>query len=211
MREREWFRDKVHLMIGGTTSAAESHAQTVANLRTVLPAESVADAPTASADDSACHREPRSTGAEHDVFVSNVAEDQDLAFKIADHLEDAGYRVWRFERDALPAVSYLTQIGQAIAASRAFLLLISAQSLSSHEIDIELERAHEESKPFIPVCSGISHVEFQTRRPLWRQAMGTTTSIQLDRDTLAVGVRRIVDGMKALGILPTQNRNETMA
>jgi hypothetical protein len=190
---------------------AKSHAERVGVLRSVLLAEPTTSTPAPPVVERPGSRVSRPTGSERDVFVSHVSEDQDLALEIADRLGVAGYSVWCYERDTVPGLSYLTQTGEAIAASRVFLLLISVHSLSSHQIDIEVERAHEESKPFIPVCFGISHVEFQARRPLWRQAMGTTTSIELSRDTLDASIPRVIGGIAALGILPSQNPSETLA
>ena len=68
-----------------------------------------------------------------DIFVSHVEEDSDVALEIANGLETAGYTTWHYERDSVPGVPYLLQTGEAIAGSRAFILLISPHSLESRE------------------------------------------------------------------------------
>ena len=134
------------------------------------------------------------------IFISHVEEDAPLALSLAEKIERKGYSTWYYERDSLPGISYLEETGKAIARSKAFLLIISKDSLGSHQIDLELERAHEESKIIIPIRHGVSHPEFQNRRPLWRQIIGTRTSIEVDIDNVELAASRIVDALKRLEI-----------
>ncbi len=69
-----------------------------------------------------------------DVFISHVEEDAELALRIAYSFEGAGFSTWYYERDGLPGVSYLLQTGQAIGQSHAVVLIISANSLGSHQV-----------------------------------------------------------------------------
>jgi uncharacterized repeat protein (TIGR02543 family) len=138
----------------------------------------------------------------YDVFIAHVEEDADIALEIAVILEQAGYTTWTYEIDSIPGPSYLVQTGQAVESSKAFVVLISPHSLGSKQLTKEVVRAHEAGKEFIPVRRDVSHVEFQTRQPEWREAVGAASSISVTTDGVEVVANRIIDGLKALGIHP---------
>lgn len=137
-----------------------------------------------------------------DVFLSHVEEDRDVALELADALGAAGYSTWCYERDTVPGPSYLLQTSRAIEASRAVVVLISPDSLGSHQVTSEVVRAHEEVKPFIPLLVGISHAEFGARQPEWREAVGSAATLDVPDGKVASVVPKIVDGLTALGIEP---------
>ena len=68
------------------------------------------------------------------IFISHVEEDAQVALELAQGLEAAGYRTWYYERDSDPGLSYLLQIDRAILDSRAVVLIISPQSIRSHQV-----------------------------------------------------------------------------
>ena len=133
------------------------------------------------------------------VFVSHVEEDADTALSLATDLEAAGFSTWYYERDALPGVSYLVQVGDAIDTAQAVVLLISTTSLGSHQVTAEVVRAHEASKPILPVLLDVSHVEFQSRQPEWRAAVGAATSISVALRGIAAVAQALVAGLVRLG------------
>ena len=137
-----------------------------------------------------------------DVFISHVEEDRAVALQLADALDEAGYATWCYERDTIPGPSYLLQTSRAIAESRAVLVLISPDSLGSHQVTSEVVRAHEEVRPFIPLLLGISREEFGTRQPEWREAIGSAATLDLPPGGVPAVVPRIVDGLTALGVRP---------
>jgi len=134
------------------------------------------------------------------IFISHVEEDESIALEIAHGLEAAGYSTWYYERDSLPGVSYLDQIDEAIEHCQAVVVIISLASLSSWQVDKEVERAHESGKHFVPVLHGVKHVEFQTRKRGWRMAMGANTSISVPADGASSIVPRILGGLQRLVI-----------
>ncbi len=137
-----------------------------------------------------------------DVFISHVEKDSDIALEIALGLEEAGFTIWCYELDTVPGPSYLVQTGQAVEQCKAVVVLISPHSLGSRQVTIEIVRAHESNKDFIPVLRGITHVEFQNRQPEWREAMGSAASIRILQERVASILTRIIVGLKALGIQP---------
>ena len=141
-----------------------------------------------------------------DLFISYVAEDSDTALQIAQGLEQAGYSTWFYGRDGLPGVSYLAWELQAIERAQVFLLLISPNSLASHQVDVEVAHAHEAGKPQMPVLIGIPHEEYQARKPIWNAAGATATSISVPPDGVGPILPRLVAGLAAMGIVPQGNR-----
>lgn len=117
-------------------------------------------------------------------------------------LEHEGYTCWYFERDSIPGVPYLKQVGEAIEGCRAIVVVISSASLGSQQVTNEVVRAHEHGKAFVPLLVDISHTEFQARQPIWRQAIGAASSVILPPEGTSAIVAKIVSGLKALGIQP---------
>ncbi|MEE8163480.1 MAG: protein kinase, partial [Anaerolineae bacterium] len=142
------------------------------------------------------------------LFISHVAEDSAMAMKIATTLENQGYSTWYYERDSLPGPAYLAQMGDAIDQSQAMVLIISPQSVGSNQVTTEVVRAHETNKSFIPLLWGISHEEFQLRAPVWRQALGASTSIEISEERFREVSARIQEGLEALGIKSNSLREE---
>jgi len=136
------------------------------------------------------------------IFISHVEEDSSIALQIAGALEAKGYSTWYYERDSVPGPAYLAQMGDAIEQAQALVLVISQQSVGSNQVTTEVVRAHESNKAFIPLLNGISHAEFQTRAPVWRQALGASTSIAVSEDHVGDVVGRVIDGLEALSIRP---------
>ncbi len=137
-----------------------------------------------------------------DVFIAHVEEDAEVTLEIALGLEEAGYTTWCYEVDSIPGPSYLIQTGQAVEQTKAVVVVISPHSVGSRQVTKEVVRAHESGKEFIPVLRGITHIEFQNRQPEWREAVGAAASIGIPLEGVAGILPRIVDGLKALGILP---------
>jgi hypothetical protein len=70
-------------------------------------------------------------------------------------------------------------------------------------VTLEVVRGHEAEKPFIPVLVGITHVEFASRQPEWREAIGAATSVLVPRAGVRAITGRIVEGLHALGVEPS--------
>ncbi|MEI7900916.1 MAG: response regulator [bacterium] len=136
------------------------------------------------------------------LFISYAKADSNLAEDLAKALEGRGYTTWYFERDSVPGLSYLLQTGQAIKASSAFIVLISHTSLASNQVTKEIVRAHEESKAFLPILCGITHLEFQNQQQEWREALGSAASVVLPPDGALGILPRLERGLAALKITP---------
>ena len=132
------------------------------------------------------------------IFISHVEEDAQVALELAQGLEAAGYRTWYYERDSDPGLSYLLQIDRAILDSQAVVLIISPQSIRSHQVTKEVVLAHESGKAFLPVLCGLSHAEFQEQQPEWRVALGAAASIPVPAQGVSAVLPRFLRGIEKL-------------
>ncbi|MBI3966599.1 MAG: toll/interleukin-1 receptor domain-containing protein, partial [Chloroflexi bacterium] len=137
-----------------------------------------------------------------DIFISYVEEDADVVESLAQGLIEAGYSCWYYQRSSLPGASYLQQISDALSQAKVVLLVLSPQTLDSHQVDKGISFAHESNKPFLPITRNLAWGDFQQRRPTWRLAVGTSVAIPIPPDGVAAIHTRIVDGLRGLGIIP---------
>jgi hypothetical protein len=142
-----------------------------------------------------------------DVFISHANQDGDIALGLAAALRAEGYSTWCYEEDTAVGASYLAQIDRAIERARAVVVVVSAAALRSGQVLKELVRAHEAAKPFLPLRRGLSHDDFlafqqDDRRREWRMALGAAVSLPVDAATIAETARRVVAGLRAMGIEP---------
>ncbi len=96
-----------------------------------------------------------------DIFISHVEEDQAIAVELAQGLEANGYSTWYFERDDLP-VSYLEQIDEAIEWCRAIVVLVSLDSMSSWQVDREVDAHTKAANTSSLFCGALSTPNFKT-------------------------------------------------
>jgi hypothetical protein len=136
------------------------------------------------------------------IFISHVEENRGTAEEIARGLQEQGYEAWSYETDTLPGPTYLSQVVDAIESASAMILIISPESLGSHQVAREIDVAHEMDRPIIPVLKDITHEKYIQRRPEWRLALGAYTSIAIPSEGVAAIMPRIVRGLEALGSAP---------
>lgn len=134
------------------------------------------------------------------IFISHVEENRATAEAIAQGLQEAGYEAWTYESSAVPGPTYLSQVINAIERASAMILVISPESLGSHQVAREIEAAHELDRPIIPVLYNISHEKYLQRRPEWRLALGAYTSVEIPKAGVAAIMPKIVGGLEALGV-----------
>jgi hypothetical protein len=131
------------------------------------------------------------------IFISYVEEDRSVVDQLVRGIEGMGYQTWYYERDATPGPSYLEQVGEAIDGCSAIVLVISPVSVASPQVTVEVVRAHEAGKRFLPLRIGISHQEFQRRNSTWRMALGASATIDVPSDVSTI-MQRIEKGLAFL-------------
>src|SRR5258707_3452244 len=133
-----------------------------------------------------------------DVFISHDTSDKDLVFQLAQQLEAAGITTWYYERDAVPGVPHTSQTGNAIAAAKATLLVLSSNSIRSYEVNTEVNWTYSEHKSFVPVLVGITWAQFAHEKKAWQQLIGLSAGIEVTPDNLPMVVSKIVQGLRQL-------------
>lgn len=131
-----------------------------------------------------------------DAFISYVEEDSELASEVARGLNEAGVTTWRYEADSVSGQNYLLQTRREIETCSAFVVILSRSSIGSEQVDREVVRAHECSRPFMPILSGMTYAEFSRRRPGWQQAMGAATALSVPEDGIDGVLDRLIRGVR---------------
>jgi hypothetical protein len=86
----------------------------------------------------------------HDVFVSYSSKDKPIADAICNGLENDGIRCWMAPRDILPGTNWGESIINAIGASKAMVIVFSANFNSSTQVLREVERAVSKNVIIVP-------------------------------------------------------------
>jgi hypothetical protein len=89
----------------------------------------------------------------YDAFLSYSSADKAVADAMCHHLEQRGLRCWIAPRDVRPGEDYAAEIIEAITASRALIVVFSANANASKHVKNEVERA---------VSHGIVVIPFRT-------------------------------------------------
>ena len=89
----------------------------------------------------------------YDAFLSYSSQDKTIANAMCHHLEQRGLRCWIAPRDVRPGEDYAAEIIDAIIASRALVVVFSANANASKHVKSEVERA---------VSRGIVVIPFRT-------------------------------------------------
>lgn len=135
-------------------------------------------------------------------FICHAGENSPLARQLAQAIERQGCSCWHYEQDALPGVSFVAQTSAAIEQCDAVALLISDQSISSHEVGREVQEAHHLNRPFLPVLVGLTRQEFQQRQPDWQPMLGAAAAIELSSGNVASAAERLIKTLELWQIPP---------
>lgn len=127
------------------------------------------------------------------VFISHVHNDEALAQKIVEILEEAGLEVWDDTREILPGDNWAEQVAQALKESEAMVVLLTPEATRSRWVRREIEYALGEerySKRLIPVLVGDPADFPQEAIPwiLWRLQMIKLSEYDKEEE----GIRQIV-------------------
>lgn len=137
-----------------------------------------------------------------DVFISYAHGDAEIAAAVAAGLEARGYSTWRYEEKSRLGGSYLERIAKEIRGCRAALFVISAASLDSPQCKAELVRAHELSKPLLPLRRDISHADLVASSDEWGLALKGAVTAQVTEETAATVADEAVAVLREQGIEP---------
>jgi adenylate cyclase len=87
-----------------------------------------------------------------DIFISYSRQDTSKAMELADRLRTRGIEVWIDQTDIGAAASWSKEIVRAIDECKAFVVLLSSNSMASVNVAREVGVASEAGKPMLPVA-----------------------------------------------------------
>jgi len=143
------------------------------------------------------------------IFISHVEENACIALEIALYLEEAGYATWCYEIDSVSGTSYVKQVIEEIGKCQAFLVIVSPQSVSSVQVDREMNSAFRGEKRLVPVQYDITYDEAMSHRPEWLYYLGSTASVTIPPEGVEGLVPLILDGLKSMNVNPMTEPNAT--
>ena len=141
----------------------------------------------------------------HDVFISYSSKDKPAADATCAVLESKGIRCWIAPRDIIPGADWGETIVDALHASRALVLVFSANANLSQQIKREVERAVNAGLPIIPLrienVMPAKSLEYFLSTPHWLDAF--TPPLEHHLNYLADVIRHILDGQPPPAPLPS--------
>jgi len=130
----------------------------------------------------------------HDIFISYSANDKPTADAVCATLEARGLRCWIAPRDVLPGADWSEAIIDAIAGSRALVLVFSQHANTSQQVRREVERAVHKGIAVVPMRIAdvpmSKSLEYFISTPHWLDAL--TPPLQQHLDYLAETLKRFV-------------------
>ena len=89
----------------------------------------------------------------HDVFISYSSQDESMAYKIVEGLENKGLSCWIASSHITPSNSYTREIMENLKCSKMVLLIFSRFSNCSTMVEREIERAVSLHIPILPIMT----------------------------------------------------------
>lgn len=137
-----------------------------------------------------------------EVFISYAGGDQDVVDSLAAALEAAGHRTLYYQRDCPPFCDHLAWTSDAIRQAGVVALVVSSNSVASHEVDSEVKWAHRVDRWLAPILVDMAWDELEKLRPTWCRIIGSGVGATVRRDAIEAGIPRILSGLAALGVEP---------
>ncbi|GAC1321854.1 MAG: hypothetical protein NVSMB22_07970 [Chloroflexota bacterium] len=131
------------------------------------------------------------------VFVSYVEHDEPVARAIVEGIEAAGFRAWSYTRDVIPGLHYVRQILTAIKECDFMIVIVSAESLDSQQVEVEVLEAYERHKKFLPLLLNVSHADLTEQREDWAMLF-RATSARIPAEGVKSIMPRIVKGLEMM-------------
>ena len=145
----------------------------------------------------------------HDAFISYAFEDKAVADALCEMLESDGIRCWIAPRDPRPGLPYGAQIVQAIAQSRAELLIFSRHANESRAVLGEIELAANRAKTIVPfridAVEPADVLEYYIRAVQWFDA--TRPPLEARVRELAALLHGVFDGSAKAAPRPVAKNN----
>jgi hypothetical protein len=128
----------------------------------------------------------------HDVFISYASKDKVVADAVCASLEADHIRCYIAPRDVLPGQRYAQALVDAIHNAKAFVLVFSAASNASNQVEREVDRAVSCGLPILPLrvedVMPCDWLEYYLAGQHWLDALTPPLEAHLTRLSEAIGV-----------------------
>jgi tetratricopeptide (TPR) repeat protein len=136
-----------------------------------------------------------------DLFISYDQADSIQARSIEESLKKSGYSSWVFEKSGICGPHHRQQTEDAIAKCKAFILLISKDSVFSDEVEREVSHAHNSRKLIFPILHRINWERAMGANETFRSVLeGKRTGIVLEEAKFTEKMRVLVESLKSEGV-----------
>ena len=122
----------------------------------------------------------------HDVFLSYSYQDKAAADAVCHSLEAKGVRCWIAPRDVIPGEDWQQSILDAIASTRAVILLFTAHTNQSDNVKKEVSAAFDANAMVIPF-----RIEDVSPQGSLTVDAGAATALRSGKSLLPAGVRKV--------------------
>ncbi len=137
------------------------------------------------------------------IMISYAEEDSAIVEALAKSIEEEGYTAWYYGRNGVAGRFHVDETSEVIRTATAVLVLLSEQSVRSHQVESELVIAHEHNKPCIPVLFALSYERFAALKPNWVAYMRAASGVELESVAgIPKILPKIVAGLVWLGEWP---------
>jgi TIR domain len=98
------------------------------------------------------------------IFFSYTREDSEFALQLATELRSAGADIWMDQLDIKAGTRWDVEVEKALHLAESILVILTPDSVSSHNVSDEISFAIDENKMVIPVLMKVCKIPFRLRR-----------------------------------------------
>jgi hypothetical protein len=136
------------------------------------------------------------------VFISYARPDIEFVTKLKDDLSEAGHSVWFDVQDLKAGHTWRVQIARAIDTCKAFILVISPNSVRSDNVRREVNLAQDSGKTILPVIYRAAEIPAELGYPLAGPQL-----INMEGDKYSEGFKALSEALKHEAVRETENRS----
>src|ERR1700722_3522025 len=136
--------------------------------------------------------DPTATAEPARVFISYASADKSTADSVCAALEDAGIPCWIAPRDVKPGALHADAIVRAITHAKAFVLMLSENSIASSHVGKEVERASSKNRPIFAL-----RLDAASLTPALEYFLSESQWIEAPAGTREAGYAKLINAIRA--------------
>lgn len=128
-----------------------------------------------------------------DAFISYASHDAAVATALVEALERVGVKCWIAPRDVRAGALYADAIVRAITGARAFVLVLSEDSIDSSHVSKEIERASSKKHPIITL-----RIDAAPLTPALEYFLSESQWVEAQAGTMQPAYAKVIDAIRGL-------------